>query len=218
MSAPSTLLSPQRSRARLSLREIMLVVVLGVVFGFLYWVFVQAWNALAIAMGPAGDLAQHVLFGSWLLVGPIALAILRRPGVGILAEMLAAIIEVVFLGSPVGPLLVLAAALQGIGSELPFALTRYRRFGWGVFAASGALGAGLVFFWTAYRMGWYGQDLLALRLGVQVLSGIVLGGLLAKVTVRALARTGVLANFAIGATGEGDRTAGGEGIPERRER
>jgi len=208
---------PAARRSRLSLREIVLVVVLGVVFGFLYWVFVQAWNALAIAMGPAGDLAQHMLFGSWLLVGPIAIMILRRPGVGILAEILAAVIEVVFLGSPVGPLLVLAAALQGIGSELPFALTRYRRYGWGVFAASGALGAGLVFFWTAYRMGWYGQDLLTLRLGVQVLSGIVLGGLLARVIVRALERTGVLANFAIGAasTGEG---AEADGIPQRRVR
>lgn len=198
-------------RARLTLREIVMVVVLGVVFGFLYWVFVQAWNLLAIAMGPAGDLAQHVLFGSWLLVGPIAIAILRRPGVGVIAEMLAALIQVVFLGSPVGPLLLLSGALQGIGSELPFALTRYRRFGWGVFAASGALGAGLVFFWTAYRFGWYGQDLFTLRLMVQVLSGIVLGGMLAKVIVRALERTGVLANFAIGAASTGE-----DGIPARR--
>ncbi|MGP5363403.1 ECF transporter S component [Brachybacterium tyrofermentans] len=190
---------PTRRRSRFTLREIVLVVVLGVVFGFLYWVFVQAWNGLAIAMGPAGDLAQHVLFGSWLLVGPIAVAILRRPGSGILAELIAAVVEVVFLGSPVGPLLVLSALLQGIGSELPFALTRYRRFGWGVFAASGAFGAALVFFWTVYRMGWYGQDLLELRLGVQVLSGIVLGGLLAKVIVGALRRTGVLDDFAIGA-------------------
>src|SRR5699024_4114220 len=83
-----------------------------------------------------------------------------RPGVGGVALMPAASIEALSLCSPVAPLLVLSAALQGIGSELPFALTRYRRYGWGVFAASGALGAGLVFFWTAYRMGWYGQDLM----------------------------------------------------------
>ncbi|WP_245851255.1 ECF transporter S component [Brachybacterium vulturis] len=203
---------PTAARSRLGLREIVLVVVLGVLFGFLYWVFVQAWSWLAIAMGPAGDVAQHLIFGSWLLVAPIAIAIVRRPGVGILAEMLAGTIEVVFLGSPVGPLLVLSAALQGLGSELPFALTRYRRFGWGVFAASGALGAGLVFFWSAYRLGWYGQDLLTLRLGMQVLSGIVLGGLLARVIVRALERTGVLANFAIGASAQAD------GIPQRRVR
>ncbi|ASK67045.1 thiamine ABC transporter permease [Brachybacterium avium] len=203
---------PTPARSRLGLREIVLVVVLGVLFGFLYWVFVQAWSWLAIAMGPAGDVAQHVIFGSWLLVAPIAIAIIRRPGVGILAEMLAGTIEVVFLGSPVGPLLVLSAALQGLGSELPFALTRYRRFGWGVFAASGALGAGLVFFWSAYRMGWYGQDLLTLRLGMQVLSGLVLGGLLARVIVRALERTGVLTNFAIGASAQADE------IPQRRVR
>jgi energy-coupling factor transport system substrate-specific component len=174
------------------------MVVLGAVFGFLYWVLVQAWTGLSVAMGPAGDLSQHILFGGWLLVAPIAVAIIRRPFVGVIAEVLASVIEVVFLGSPVGPLLLIAAAIQGMGSELPFALTRYRRFGWGVFAVSGLLGAGLVFFWSALRFGWYGQDIFLLRLAMQALSGIVLGGLLAKVIVDALARTGVIDNFAIG--------------------
>ena len=204
--------APAPGRSRLSLREIVLVVVLGVVFGFLYWVLVQTSNGLAIVMGPAGDLSGHLLYGSWLLVAPITIAVLRRPGVGILAELIAAIVEVVFLGSPAGPLLALTGLLQGIGSELPFALTRYRRFGWGVFAVSGALGAGLVFFWSAYRMGWYGQDLLMIRLGIQLISGIVLGGLLARVIVRALERTGVLSNFAIGAAAQTDD------VPQRRDR
>lgn len=204
------------ARGRLDLREIVLVVVLGIVFGFLYWVFVQTWNALAIAMGPAGDLAQHVLAGSWLLVGPVAVAIIRRPFSGVIAEILAAVVEVVFLGSPVGPLLLLSAALQGAGSELPFALTRYRRFGWTTYALSGALGAGLVFFWTAVRMGWYGQDILGLRLGMQVISGIVLGGLLAKVLVDALVRTGVLDNFAIGASRQRTDPQKADDAPARR--
>lgn len=207
-----------RARGRLDLREIVLVVVLGTVFGFLYWVFVQTWNALAIAMGPAGDLAQHVLAGSWLLVGPVAVAIIRRPFSGVIAEILAAVVEVVFLGSPVGPLLLLSAALQGAGSELPFALTRYRRFGWGTYALSGALGAGLVFFWTAVRMGWYGQDILGLRLGMQVVSGIVLGGLLAKVLVDALVRTGVLDNFAIGGSRQSADPRTVDDAPARRVR
>jgi energy-coupling factor transport system substrate-specific component len=189
------------------------VVVLGTVFGFLYWVFVQAWIGLQVAMGPAGDLAQHLLLGSWLLVAPVAIAIIRRPGVGVLAEVLASVVEVVFLGSPVGPLLLVAALLQGIGSELPFALGRYRRFGWGRFALSGLLGASLVFLWSALRFGWYGQDILLLRFGLQAASGVILGGLLAKVVVDGLLRTGVLANFAIGAAAE-------DGAPElvRRER
>jgi len=183
---------------RLALRDIVLLVMLGVVFGFLYWALVQAWNALAVAMGPAGDLAQHVLFGGWLLVAPLAVAIIRRPFVGVIAEVIASVIEVVFLGSPAGPTLLIAAALQGAGSELPFALTRYRRYGWWVFAISGVLGAGLVFFYSAFRAGWYGQEILFLRLGMQLVSGLFLGGLLAKVLVDALRRTGVLDEFAIG--------------------
>lgn len=184
-------------RPPLALRDIVLMVVLGVVFGFLYWALVQAWTAMSIAMGPAGDLAQHVLLGGWLLVAPLAVAIIRRPFVGVLAEVIASVVEVVFLGSAVGPLLFVAAALQGAGSELPFALGRYRRFGWARFALSGLCGAGLVFFWSAFRFGWYGQDLFWLRFGVQLGSGVLLGGLLAKVLVDALLRTGVLDNFAI---------------------
>jgi len=200
-----------RRREPLALKDIVLMVVLGVVFGFLYWALVQAWNGLAVLMGPAGDLAQHVLLGGWLLVAPVALAIIRRPGVGILAEVIASVVEVVFLGSPVGPLLVVAALLQGLGSEIPFALGRYRRFGWGRFAASGLLGATLVFAWSAFRFGWYGQDVLVLRLVLQAVSGVVLGGLLAKVVVDALHRTGVLDGFAIGRA-----AAAGRPVLERR--
>ncbi|MBS3180250.1 MULTISPECIES: ECF transporter S component [unclassified Pseudoclavibacter] len=181
----------------LKLRDIVLMVVLGTVFGFLYWALVQAWTALSIAMGPAGDLAQHFLFGGWLLVAPIAIAIIRRPFVGVIAEVLASVIEVVFLGSAVGPLLFVAAAIQGVGSELPFAIGRYKKYGWLRYAISGALGAGLVFFYSAFRSGWYGQEILFLRFGIQLASGIILGGLLAKLIVDSLVRTGVLDNFAI---------------------
>lgn len=191
--------TPTPSRAPVwELKDLMLMVVLGVVFGFVYWALVQAWNGLAILMGPAGDLAQHVLFGGWLIVAPIVIAIVRRPFAGIIAEVIASVVEFVFLGSPVGPTLMIAAAIQGLGSELPFMATRYRRFGWTVFAVSGLLGAGLVFFYSAFRSGWYGQDILALRLVLQLVSGMVLGGLLAKVVVDGLARTGVVDNFAIG--------------------
>ncbi len=201
-----------RRAPRLELKDIVLMVMLGVVFGFLYWALVQAWNGLAVLMGPAGDLAQHVLLGGWLLVAPIAVAILRRPFVGIIAEVIASVVEVVFLGSPVGPLLLVAAAIQGLGSELPFAAGRYRRFGWARYALSGLLGAGLVFVFSAFRFGWWGQDILLLRLGLQLASGVVLGGLLAKVLVDALVRTGAVDGFAI------VRESAVAAVPVRRER
>jgi energy-coupling factor transport system substrate-specific component len=196
--APARRSAPTGSPFAWQLKDIMLVVVLGAVFGFLYWALVQGWIALSVATGPFGDLTQHVLLGGWLIVAPIAIAIIRRPFAGIVAEIIASVIEVVFLGSAVGPLLFVAAGIQGIGSELPFALTRYRHYGWLVYALSGLCGAGLVFFYSAFRSGWYGTDLLLVRLAIQLVSGVVLGGLLAKVVVDALARTGVVDGFAIG--------------------
>lgn len=207
MTRSTSLTHPSSTLAssRWHLKDLVLVVVLGVVFGFVYWAVVLAWKALSIAMGVAGDLAQHVLFGLWLVVAPLAAAIVRRPGAGILAELIAAVVEVVFLGSPVGPLLLLAGFLQGLGSELPFLITRFRSFGWFTFALSGLLGAGLVFFWSGIRFGWYGQTIFFGRLGLQAVSGIILGGLLAKLLVDLLAKTGVVDNYAIGR----DRLAAG---------
>lgn len=208
MNFPSTGHQPARIRDPWTLRDLVLLVVLGVVFGFLYWVFVQAWTALSIAMGPVGDLSQHVLAGSWLLVAPIAIAIIQRPFAGVAAEVLASVIEVVFLGSAVGPLLFIAAAIQGVGSELPFAATRYRNYSWLTYALSGLMGAGLVFCYSALVSGWVGQDLFLIRLVIHLVSGVVLGGLLAKVAVDGLARTGVVDNYAIGRSRVGANHAG----------
>lgn len=193
--------TPAHRRFDWDLRDIVLVVVLGVVFGFLYWALVQAWTWLSVITGPFGDLTQHVLLGGWLLVAPLAIAITRRPFSGLIAEVIASVIEVIFLGSSVGPLLFVSAALQGLGSEIPFAVGRYRKFGWMRFAASGGIGAFLVFWYSAARAGWYGTDLLLWRLLMQVGSGLLLGGVLAKLIVNALRPTGVLDGFAIGRAG-----------------
>ncbi|NKY41486.1 ECF transporter S component, partial [Cellulomonas septica] len=160
------------ARARVTLAELVLLAVLAVVFGFLYWALVQAWGALQLAMGPFGDLAQHVLIGGWMVAAPLAIYVVRKPGVGIVVELVAAFVEVAFLASPVGPTLLVVGLVQGAGAEAAFALTRYRRYGWGVFALSGVL-AGLAS--TALgvvRFGWLGQDWFAWRLGLQVVSGL----------------------------------------------
>ena len=200
LTAPTPPTAPRRQHGLLTwqLKDLVLLVVLGVVFGLVYWALVQGWITVSVLAGPFGDLTQHVLFGGWLLVAPIAIAIIRRPLAGVFAEVVASAIEVVFLGSAVGPMLVIAAALQGAGSELPFAAGRYRNFSWVTYAISGGCGAALVFFFSAFRSGWYGTDLFWLRFAVQVVSGIVIGGIFAKVIVNALLQTGVLDNFTIG--------------------
>jgi energy-coupling factor transport system substrate-specific component len=185
-------------RPRLTLYDLVLLATLAVVFGFLYWALVQVWGPLRLAMGPLGDLAQNLLIGGWFVVAPLAIYIVRKPLVGVTTEILATIVEVVFLGSPVGPILLLTGLVQGAGSELPFGITRYRRFGWGVFAVSGLSAAVFSFVYNVFRLGWLGQDYVLLRLGFQLSSGILLGGILAKIMGDALLHTGVLDNHAIG--------------------
>lgn len=190
-------IQPARERG-LSLREIVTLVVLGVVFGFLYFVLVQGWQALAVALGPLGDLAQNVLIGGWFLVGPLALFIVRRPGAGLLAEVLASVIEVVFLGSPVGPMLLLTAVVQGLGSELAFALWRYRRYDAAAFVTSGLTTAAASFLYCVARFGWWGQNLFWARLGLHLASGALLCGVLGWLIARSLLASGVLRDLPAG--------------------
>lgn len=180
------------------MRDVVLSAVLAVVFGFLYWVLVQGWSGLRIAMGPFGDLAQNVLIGGWMVVAPLAIYIVRRPLAGVASEIAAAFVEVAFLGSPAGPILLLTGIIQGGGAELAFAVTRYRRFGWPMFVLSGLTAGASSFVYSSVRFGWWGQDWFWLRLVLHLLSGMVLSGLLARVLGDSLLRTGVLDNFAIG--------------------
>lgn len=188
----------ERARGPWALRDLLVLAVLGAVFGFLYWALVQAWGALQVLMGPLGDLAQNALMGGWIVVAPLAVFIVRRPGAGVVAEIAAAFVEFAFLGSPVGPTLLIAGLVQGGGAELAFAATRYRRYGWPTFLASGLTGVTANFVYAATMFSWWTQDLLALRAGLQLASGLLLCGVLGKVLAEALLRAGVLDGFAPG--------------------
>lgn len=189
---------PSQARAGWNLREIVLVAALAVVFGLLYWAWVQVWGGLRVAMGPGGDLAQNVLIGGWMVVAPLAIYIIRKPLTGVITEIGASFVEFAFLGSPIGPLLLITGVVQGVGAELPFAVTRYRRYGWWVFVAAGLTAALFSFVYSTIRFGWLGQDVFVLRLALHLLSGLVLTGLLAKALGDVLRATGVLDNYAIG--------------------
>jgi energy-coupling factor transport system substrate-specific component len=180
------------------MRDLVAVAVLGAVFGFLYFALVQAWGLLAVAMGPLGDLAQHVLMGGWFVVAPLAVFVVRRPGAGLLAEVIAAFVEFAFLGSPVGPTLLLVGIVQGAGAEIAFALTRYRRYDLPTFLLSGLTAAVASFLFNGFRLAWFTQDYVAVRFSLQVVSGLVLCGVLGWVMSRSLLRTGVLDDFPAG--------------------
>lgn len=178
-----------------TLREILVVAVLGAVFAALYIGWVQVWLVAQAAIGP---LAMDLFMGFWFVVSPLAATIIRKPGAALLAEVLAAAVELL-LGSAGGLILILSGFVQGLGAEAAFAATGWRRYSLPVMLASGVTAAiaSFIYTWVRFDYGALAPGLLAAMFGLRCLSGALLGGLLAHVLARALYRTGALQGLRI---------------------
>lgn len=184
-----------QSKSVWTLRETLIVAVLGAVFAVLYIGWVQVWLVAQAIFGPV---TMDVVMGFWFIVSIVAAAIIRKPGVALAAEMLAALVEIL-LGSPGGLVLLLTGLVQGAGAEIVFAATRWRNYSLPVLMAAGAGAAVFSFIYTWFRFdyGSLAPGLLVAMFVLRCLSGALLGGLAGHLVVRALYRTGVLSGLAI---------------------
>src|SRR5919204_2311928 len=128
-------------RSNWNMRELVVVAVLSVVFGIIYLWWIPVARAAA---GIGGPLAREPLFGVWLMAAVVAGYIVQKPGAALIAELIAAFMEL--LGGSSGGLLILAWGLvQGLGVEVVFLATRYRNFSAAVLMLSGAVAAAVAF-------------------------------------------------------------------------
>lgn len=180
------------------LRDIIVLSSLSVVFAVVYLLFLQVGNVLTGFMGPMG---YEVIFGIWFIVSIITAYIIRRPGVALLSETIAGIVEIL-IGNTVGPILIVSAIIQGLGAEVVFAAFRYRRYNLAVLMLAGMGAAVFSFIWGYFRSGFaaLSMDLVLAMLIVRIISGALLAGLLGKWIADALASTGVLRSFPIAKT------------------
>jgi energy-coupling factor transport system permease protein len=178
-----------------TLRETLIVTVLGAVFAVLYLAWVQVW---LVAQAIFGSLTMDVVMGFWFVVSIVAAAIIRKPGVAFTTEVLAALVQIL-LGSPAGLLLLVTGAVQGAGAEVVFAATRWRNYSLPVLMAAG-VGAAIFSFaytWVRFDYGSLQPTILVTMFALRCVSGALLGGLLGHLIVQALYKTGVLAGLAI---------------------
>jgi energy-coupling factor transport system substrate-specific component len=192
----TTTMDAMRQRRGWTTRDAVLVAVLAVVFGFLYWQWVPVWSAAA-AIG--AQIGQEALFGFWLIAGVLASYIIRRPGAALVGEFLAALAEVLF-GAPAGPLLLVTGIMQGLGAELVFGARGWKDYSLPTTMLAGAAAMLVALPWNWFRLSYFqlNPGLLVVLLIVRLLSGAIVAGLLAKLAGDALARTGVLSSFALG--------------------
>lgn len=179
-------------------RDVVVTAVLGAAFGVVFW----AWGNLVwpatMFLGPL----QNLLYGPWLIPAVLAPLIVRRPGSGVFAEVVAAAVSA-FLGAQWGPIVIIYGIVQGFAGEAPFLATRYRLFGWPVVVAGGLLAsvaAWLLDWWIFFPGADVGAQLVVGAL--MAVSGVVIvaGGSL--FLARALREAGVLEGFG---GGEGSR-------------
>lgn len=94
-------------------------------------------SLVSIAIGPIAPLAFAVLSGLWNTPFVLALALLRRPGVALLASLFAGIVNAIL--TPVGASAILTCLMVGAMVEIPLALGLYRSWRAWIFYVGGAV-------------------------------------------------------------------------------
>lgn len=189
----------QPAKRKRSLRwrpvDIAVASVIGVVSGFIFIAanFIPAAGLDVLIPGLKG-----LIDGFWLFAGPLALLIVREPGAGIYAEVIAALIEMVF---GAGSKVLLYCFAQGLASEIAFLVFAYAVWNIWTTMLSGAL-AGvahwvILFFTHLQAMSTSGAYSI-IHLITTVISGAIISGALVWWLFRAIAKTGALERFESG--------------------
>jgi len=175
------------------MKEVVLAVILSVACGVIYLGWSTLWIPISALVGPVG---AGFMFGIWVIASPIVAYIIRKPGASLIAEVAAAAVELL-TGSHFGLSALLVGVFQGIGAEIAFAIFGYKRYNLFTLMLSGAFAAigSMIYNLIANGFGFYTTKVFLVTLGIHVISGTILGGLLAKVVVDALAKTGVLEQY-----------------------
>lgn len=182
--------------ARWHVKEIILVTILAIFMGVIFWVTGPLYTLLGAALAPLGlqPMANDLLLGLWCMAGPLAGFIIRIPGAATLGEFLGSVVEM-FLGNMWGATTLISGIVQGIGSELGFALTGYKHYNWLTLVLSALTTTLVTFGWDFFRNGYnkYQLGFMLLLLMTRFISVFIFGGVLTKLITNLLNRAHILA-------------------------
>lgn len=168
---------------------------IAVVFGIVFLLAVYAGAALTTVLTPLGlgVLGYEPFYGIWYMAAIITTYLIRKPVVGIVTEVIAALIEVL-LGNMFGVMVLISAFIQGVGVEIPFALTKYKNYSYKVTMMSALSATILSFIWTGFRSNYLAMDwriVLAIFV-IRLLSALFFTGYVSKVICDKLDDAGIL--------------------------
>ncbi|MEK8127588.1 ECF transporter S component [Paenibacillus filicis] len=172
----------------LKLTDILVTIVIAVVFGIIYRVWGDVYNVFKVPGIPL----EQLIYGMWYMAATVAFLIIRKPGVALLAEVAAALFEML-LGSHYSVASLTYGIVQGLCAELTFAAFRYRNHSLVVAGLAGiasGLGALVMDIFGNYLME-YSPWLVVQYVLYRFVGAFLICGTLAYGLVKALEKTGV---------------------------
>ena len=127
------------------LKDVLMIAICSVLFGVLLLGATYAGGFISGFLTPLGmsSLGYEPFYGIYFMPAAFAIYIMRKPGTGVITEIIAAVIECL-LGNYFGPIVILSGVVQGFGIELPIALKRYKDFRRPVMITSAVVCSGTV--------------------------------------------------------------------------
>jgi len=183
------------------LRDIILVSMLSVFFGILYYALdnVVRFPRPFFALFGLGEFTTSFFAGIYLISATFAAYIMRKPGIALVTGLMSALVQVP-MGNPWGVTLFLYGLMQGAGAEVGCLIFRYRKYGWASIFASAAIC--LIF---SFALDWFVRALweyrpayIVTRFSIRFASALFFAGFLAKLLADRLAKAGVLKSYPIG--------------------
>lgn len=181
------------------LKDVLLIAICAVLFGVIYLGCTYTGGILYGLLTPFGmaSLGYEPFYGIYFMAGAFGVYVMRKPGAGLIAELLAAVLECLF-GNYFGPIIILSGLVQGFGFELIVALKRYKKFD-RVTMIEGAVLCSVITLCYNLVISGYNQiavPVLALMLAVRIVSAIVFDGIITPLLVDGLVKAGVLKGYA----------------------
>lgn len=175
--------------------DILTITFLGAALGIAFWGWGVFYNgplsAITFGFAPLGGLFA----GPWFLAGVVGALVVRRPGAALLCEVVAALVSMI-PGTEWGATTLVSGIVQGLGTELVFALLGYRAFGIAAAMLAGAMAGPFAAFYESFT--WIQDWSFAWKVSygaVLALSGAVIAGAGGWLLTRALAAAGALNAF-----------------------
>ncbi|MBR2208232.1 MAG: ECF transporter S component [Synergistaceae bacterium] len=182
------------------LKDVLMIAVCAVLFGVIFLGATYAGGMLYGLLAPFGlaSLGYEPFYGIYFLGGAFALYVMRKPGAGIIAEILGAVIETL-LGNFFGPIIILSGFVQGFGFELVIALKKYKKFDIVTLIEASVCCSVLTLIYNLIISGYnkIAVPVLALMLVVRIISAIIFDAFINKSVGDKLARAGVLNGYEI---------------------